>query len=215
MSTRRNFISKVLTGMFGLGFVLDPFFSFRRKALAQLAETSEGDFLRNKDPKDVDTTNLEITPLKDFGTMGLEDYQADTSVWRLVIDGHVENKMNFGYEELLELPTIEKPVLLICPGFFANHGLWKGVSVGHLLKLAKVKKEVSHVSFRGPEGNYEKVLRVPLNDIAAEKVFLAHHVNGTPLPRKHGFPLRLVAEGYFGYDWVKYVYKVTAEIVAA
>ena len=201
--------------MFGLGFVLDPFFSSGRKTLAQLADTSEGDSLRTKDPKEVDTTDLQITPLKNFGTMGLDDYQADTNVWRLVIDGHVENKMNFSYEELLELPPIEKPVLLICPGFFANHGLWKGVSVGHLLKLAKVKKEVTHVSFRGPEGNYEKAMRVPLNDIADEKVFLAYHVNGTPLPRKHGFPLRLVAEGYFGYDWVKYVYKITAEVVVA
>jgi sulfoxide reductase catalytic subunit YedY len=213
MPTRRRFVKKVLAGLFGLGFFVEPFLSFGRKALAQLAENTGGNLLRNKDPKDVDASTLEITPLKDFGTMGLDDYQADTEVWRLIVDGHVESRLDISYAELLELPSIEKPVLMICPGIFVNHGRWRGVSVANLLKLAQVKKEVSHISFRGPEGNYEKVLRVPLEDIAAEKVFLSHHVNGEPLPRKHGFPLRLVAEGYYGYDWVKYVYRVTAEIV--
>jgi sulfoxide reductase catalytic subunit YedY len=42
-------------------------------------------------------------------------------------------------------------------------------------------------------------------------VFLATHVNGTVLPRKHGFPLRVVAEGYYGSEWVKYVGKLTVE----
>jgi sulfoxide reductase catalytic subunit YedY len=41
-------------------------------------------------------------------------------------------------------------------------------------------------------------------------VFLAYQVNGQALPKKHGFPLRVVAEGYYGGDWVKYVYKVVA-----
>jgi sulfoxide reductase catalytic subunit YedY len=213
MVTRRNFITKAVAGLFGLGFVSEPFLPLGRKAFAQLAETTPGDPLKNKNPKDVDASNLEITPLKDFGTMGLDDYQADTQVWRLIVEGDVENRLAIGYRELLELPAIEKPVLMICPGIFVNHGLWKGVSITNLLNLAGVKSGVNYITFRGPDGNYEKVLRAPLNDIAAEKVFLAHHVNGESLPQKHGFPLRLVAEGYYGYDWVKYVYKITAEIV--
>jgi len=213
MFTRRNFVRKVLTGVLGVGFLLDPFSPHARKARAQLAEDTGRDPLRNKDPKEVDTSNLEITPLKNFGTMGLDDYQVDTHAWRLVVDGNVENKLSLSYQELLELPTFEKPVLLICPGIFTNHGMWKGISVANLLKLAKVNSAANHVSFKGPEGNYEKVMRVPLNDVVAGKVFLAHHVNREPLPQKHGFPLRLVAECYYGHDWVKYVYKVTAEIV--
>lgn len=39
----------------------------------------------------------------------------------------------------------------------------------------------------------------------------AYEVNGEPLPRKHGFPLRIVAEDRYGSEWVKYVYKVTVE----
>ena len=48
-------------------------------------------------------------------------------------------------------------------------------------------------------------------DILSDKVFLAYEVNGKALPRKHGFPLRVVAEDHYGSEWVKYVDKITVE----
>jgi len=102
-------------------------------------------------------------------------------------------------------------VLMICPGFFANQGTWKGFSLGELLKLAQAEEGVTHVTARGPDGKYENSQRYPLEDALSNKVFLAYEVNGKPLPQRHGFPLRAVAEGYYGYDWVKYVYRVTVE----
>jgi sulfoxide reductase catalytic subunit YedY len=101
----------------------------------------------------------------------------------------------------------------VCPGFFANHGEWKGISIAALLKMAQMKPGVTHVTVRGPKGPYENSQRFPLAHIATGRVFLAHSVNGKPLPRKHGFPLRTVAEGYYGYDWIKYVDQITAERV--
>ena len=65
--------------------------------------------------------------------------------------------------------------------------------------------------FRGPEGTYEKVEGFPLEEVASDNVFLAYEVNGKPLPEKHGFPLRVVAEGHYGFEWVKYVHKMTLE----
>jgi sulfoxide reductase catalytic subunit YedY len=41
-------------------------------------------------------------------------------------------------------------------------------------------------------------------------VFLAYRANDRPLPEKHGFPLRVVAQDYYGGVWLKYVYKVEA-----
>ena len=79
-----------------------------------------------------------------------------------------------------------------------------------LFKMAEVNPDVTHVSFSGPNGRYEKSERFPFEDILSDKVFLAYRVNDRTLPQKHGFPLRLVAEGYYGGDWVKYVYKVRA-----
>jgi sulfoxide reductase catalytic subunit YedY len=44
-----------------------------------------------------------------------------------------------------------------------------------------------------------------------EKAFSTYLLNGKTLPLKHGFPLRVVAEGYYGYDWIKHVKRVTAD----
>jgi DMSO/TMAO reductase YedYZ molybdopterin-dependent catalytic subunit len=220
MRTRRNFLTKGISGLVGLGFLLDPLFSAVGAAWAKTKKivvrpgTNRKDLV-SKNPASLDASQLEATPLKDFGTMGLEDHEADLERWRLIVDGQVKRSVSLRYSELIELPSIQRKVLLICPGIFANNGVWKGVSIKELFKKAPIKTDANYVTFRGPAGNYEKVLRVPIDDVLSDRVFLAYRVNGEPLPQKHGFPLRLVAEGYYGYDWVKYVYKVTVDKVTA
>ena len=59
----------------------------------------------------------------------------------------------------------------------------------------------------------EKVDRFPIEDVRSNKVFLTYQVNGKVLPQKHGFPLRVAAEDYYGSSWTKYVHTVEAEII--
>jgi sulfoxide reductase catalytic subunit YedY len=115
------------------------------------------------------------------------------------------------YPEVLEMTSIEREVLLICPGIFVNHGRWKGLSMNELLKKAGMEEGVTHVSFSGAARRFEKTERFPIADVLSEKVFLAYGVNGEILPEQHGFPLRLVAEDYYGTIWVKYVHSVKLE----
>ena len=166
--------------------------------------------LVDKNPAELDTRHLEVIPLKEFETMGLTDHEEDIKTWRLKITGRVQKPMSLSYDQVLSLPAIERKVLLICPGFFSNHGQWKGISVTQLLKLAQPESGITHVTFRGPPGRYAKTERFPLEAINTDKVFLAYQVNGQMLPRKHGFPLRLVAEDHYGSQWVKYVHEVEA-----
>ncbi|MCF8063883.1 MAG: molybdopterin-dependent oxidoreductase, partial [Desulfarculaceae bacterium] len=56
---------------------------------------------------------------------------------------------------------------------------------------------------------WPKVEHFFLREVLANEVFLAYQVNGRDLPRKHGFPLRVVAGEHYGDDWVKYVARVT------
>ena len=168
------------------------------------------DMLVGKNPADLDTRNLDLTPIEAFEIMGLSDHEVDLNRWRLEIGGLVERPLKFSYAQITEMPSIKKDVLLICPGFFAYHARWKGVSVAKLLDMAQASPDVTHVSFSGPKGSYEKTERFPIADILSGKVFLAYGVNGSVLPTRHGFPLRVVAEDYYGGDWVKYVCKVTA-----
>ncbi|MBI5247879.1 MAG: molybdopterin-dependent oxidoreductase [Desulfomonile tiedjei] len=165
--------------------------------------------LVNKNPAELDTSDLDITPIENFGVMGLEDYEASLEKWRLIVDGNVAEPLTLSYLEVMSLSPLEKTVLLICPGVFAYNGLWKGVSIKELLSKARLKSDNGYVTIRGPEGNYEKVEKFSLPEVLKDQVFLAYEVNGVVLPKKHGFPLRVVAQNHYGSEWVKYVYRVT------
>ena len=215
MKKRRQFI-RLMMGLFaGLGFLLSPLATGIRLVWAKTKKIvlPKGTRMRSligRNPAHLDTQNLDLTPLEEFETMGLDDHAINLSEWRLEINGRVQRPLNLTYAQLTEIPQLKRDVLLICPGFFAYHARWEGVSAAKLLEMARVDSEVTHVSFSGPGGRYEKTDKFPLEDIRSGKVFLAYRVNGQPLPQKHGFPLRVVAEGYYGSDWVKYVHKVTA-----
>jgi len=202
----------------GAGLVLSPVFSFVRLVFAEakkiiLPKGTARETLIDENPALLDTRHLEPTPLNGFGTMGLSDHRVKLEEWRLEVDGEVRKPLRLNYDELKGLASIKREVLLICPGFFANHGAWKGVSIGTLLRMAEAGRDVTHVTLRGPAGTYEKVERFPIEEVLSDKVFLAYEVNGERLPERHGFPLRTVAEGHYGSEWVKYVYKVTVDKV--
>jgi sulfoxide reductase catalytic subunit YedY len=216
MQTRRKFIKK-LVGFFAfIGLLLNPFFVGIRSGMTKakkiiLPKGTKRESLVGKNPSHLDAKNLEITPLEDFGTMGLSDHEVDLGSWRLEMSGHLKNPLKLTYKDVTSLPSIEREVLQICPGFFANHGRWKGISIGELLKKAEVKDGVTHVTLKGPRGRNENLQRFPIADILSNRVFLAYQVNGQILPQKQGFPLRTVAEGYYGYDWIKYVDQIRVE----
>lgn len=213
MENRRRFLKRVLLAVAWLGWM--PWGS---RALAGPGRTippkgTDPSILVNRNPADIDPRNLVLTPLKDFGNMGLSDHEVDLEAWRLEVKGFVKEEQALGYDELLRLPTLERNVLLICPGFFVNHGRWRGFSIKELLRLAGALEGATHVTVAGPQGPQALTQRYPMEDVLEDKVFLAHHVNERPLPRKHGFPLRSVAEGYYGYDWIKYVSTLTVDKV--
>lgn len=169
------------------------------------------DSLINKNPRFLDTSKLRPIPLNQFGTMGLNEYAFDSRVWRLQVTGQVEKPLSLSMDDILKLPIFEKNVLMICPGVFANFGHWKGISIAQLLDTAQADSHSTHITIRGPEGPDEKSKRFSVSDIQKDAVFLAYEINGQKLPQKHGYPIRAVAEGYFGFDWIKFVHKIEVD----
>ncbi len=213
MNTRRSFFKILFRITAGLMLGWNAVFSLLSRAYAQskrliLPKGTKMTSLVDKNPADLDTRHLEVIPLEQFETMGLTDHDTDLDAWRLKMSGNVQKPLSLSYNQVRELPAVERNVLLICPGFFTNHGKWKGISVTELLRLAQPESGITHVSFRGPPGRYAQTVRFPVAEIASNQVFLAYQVNGQALPRKHGFPLRVVAEDHYGSEWVKYVHEV-------
>jgi sulfoxide reductase catalytic subunit YedY len=216
MYKRRQFLKLGFGIIAGLSSLFSPLFLAAKWVYAQgrrtiLPKNTSRESLINKDPSTLDTRYLELTDLKDFKTMGESDHKVDINTWQLEIKGCVKKPFRLNYQEILELPSIEKDVLLICPGFFANHGRWKGISMPDLFEKTGLSEKARYMTVTGPSGWGDKVERFPIEDVLSKKVFLAYEVNGKTLPIKNGFPLRIVAEGYYGDDWVKYVRKVVFE----
>jgi DMSO/TMAO reductase YedYZ molybdopterin-dependent catalytic subunit len=158
--------------------------------------------LLNMNPAEIDNRNLEIDPLNQFGTMGPTDVAIDVKSYRLKVTGKVGRPLSLSYDQILEYPSMTETVLLICPGFFSINARWTGVHVKDLIQEAQIKKEAQYV---GINGAGRKSVRIPVKKIKQKKIFLAYQVNGVTLPRKHGFPIRLVYEDAYGSGWVKYV----------
>jgi DMSO/TMAO reductase YedYZ molybdopterin-dependent catalytic subunit len=164
--------------------------------------------LIHADPAELDARNLATSSMEVFDVMGDTVYRVDLQNWRLAVDGAVQRPSEFTYEELVARPSIERNVLLICPGFFAYNGKWKGFSVARLLEEVGFDPRATHIKFSGLEGIRRNTKRYKIEDVNDDRLFLAYRVNGEPLPERHGFPLRLVAEGHKGRRWVKYVNRI-------
>ena len=216
MNSRRQFIQKTIKLFAITGTLLNPIYASIKSAYAKskrvlVPKSTQMKSLIREDPANLDTRNLEVIPLNDFETMGYTEHNVNLAQWRLEVTGKVKRPLKLSYSQILELPAIERKVLLICPGFFSNHGLWKGISILDLLDMAEIQEGITHVTLRGADSYNEKADQFPIEDVRSHKVFLAYQVNGIILPRKHGFPLRGVAEDYYGSTWTKYVHAVEAE----
>ena len=216
MYKRRQFLKLGFGMIAGMGFLCSTLSFSVRWVYAQgrrtiLPKNTTRESLVNKNPSTLDTRNLELTDLKDFKTMGKSDHEVDINTWRLEIRGAVKKPLSLTYQEIRELTSIEKDVLLICPGVFANHGRWKGISMTDLFEKTGLAEKARYMTVSGSDGRGDKVERFPMEDVLSNRVFLAYEVNGKTLPVRNGFPLRIVAEGYYGDDWVKYVGRLSLE----
>ena len=209
MLTRRSLFTKSLSTLL-IGFMTNLAVSWKwiPKSWAEAKRILPRGLPRSQiadmDPATIDTRDLEIDPLDQFGTMGPTDVSVDLSTWRLKVTGEVNQPLSLRYDEVLKLPSVTEDVLLICPGFFANHGRWTGVYLKDLVKGAQQKKEAMFIDIKG----HEKEMRIPLESISRKKIMLAYRVNGESLPQRHGFPLRLVYADIYGADWIKYVNEI-------
>ena len=151
MNHRRHFIKRILGGFVGLGLIFSPLAAWIRPVWAKAKKIllPKGTRMKNligKDPADLDTQNLDLTPLKDFETMGLDDHPVNLDKWQLEIDGLVQRPIKLTYSQVIEMQPVKRDVLLICPGVFAYHACWEGISVGKLLEMTRIDPETTHVS---------------------------------------------------------------------
>lgn len=157
----------------------------------------------------------------------------DIERWSLTVEGDaVDEATELRFEEIMRLPQRTMTSYLECAG---NHRVmfellqgraakgtqwgrgaignaeWTGVSLADVLTLSGVRKSAVSVLLIGldpesPEGGFRRVM--PIEKAMHPDTLLVHRMNGEPLPRDHGFPLRAIAPGWVGSSQIKWLGRI-------
>lgn len=161
-----------------------------------------------------------VTPNADF-------YRIDTAVivpqvtaeeWTLSFDGMVRRPFTITYAELLEMPMVERDVTIMCVsnpigGDLIGTARWLGTPLLPLLERAGIEPGADQLFSISIDG---WTCSTPLDGLAEREPLLAIAMNGEPLPIEHGFPVRMIIPGLYGFiSATKWVTQITATTYAA
>ena len=127
----------------------------------------------------------------------------DPVAWRVSVTGAVGRPARWSLAELRALGDQEQTAVLDCTGGWAIETTWRGVPLSTLLAASVVAPAAMRVDIRSVTG-----WSTSLPIAAAARCLLAWSVAGRPLPAANGAPLRLVAPGHRGLDWVKWIAEI-------
>ncbi|MGC4809656.1 molybdopterin-dependent oxidoreductase [Micromonospora sp. DT228] len=128
--------------------------------------------------------------------------QVDPDTWRLRIHGRVGTERTYSYADLLARPLVERYVTLACVsnevgGDLIGNARWLGVPLRELLDEVDPDDDADQVVGRSVDGWTCGTPTAALRD--GRDALLAVGMNGEPLPVEHGFPVRMVVPGLYGY----------------
>ena len=150
-----------------------------------------------------------------------EEPDLSLETWRLRIEGKVARTMELSFSDLLEAPGTQQESLLECAGngesgAAVSMGVWQGVPLASLLKLAGADPagdvllegaDAGQLLRDSPRTPYVRI--VPGKKCRAPGSLVAIKLNGRFLPRRNGFPARVVLPGWYGMDSVKWLRRIT------
>lgn len=145
----------------------------------------------------------------------------DAESRRLVLDGEVNRPVQLDYRTLRRLPAAELYKTLECISNFTaqceltyfgcdliSTSLWKGARLRDVLELAGgLRPGVVSLQVQGAD---EYSSAIPLALATNPDTLLVYEMNGQPLARQHGFPVRLLSPGRYGFKSAKWVVGIRA-----
>jgi DMSO/TMAO reductase YedYZ molybdopterin-dependent catalytic subunit len=128
--------------------------------------------------------------------------KVDPRTWELRIHGLVDRELRLSFADLLNRRLIERDITLTCVsnevgGPYVGNARWIGVPIAELLREAGVRDGADAVKSTSVDG---LTIGTPLKALTdGRDAILALGMNGEPLPFEHGFPVRMVVPGLYGY----------------
>src|SRR5882672_3443396 len=189
--------------------------------------TNPSDVVRVLDIRKIDNGP---TPKDQFFTTQHYGHPAiDPAAFRLKITGLVDHPKSFTVDEIKAMGREEVPAAFECSGNgrgrvqgFASNGRWTGVPLRKVLKEAGLKADGHEVVFFGADhGEEEAEFRqqkikldqafgrsMPREHALGPDPLVAYAMNGEPLTKHQGAPLRLIMPGWYGVANVKWLSRI-------
>jgi sulfoxide reductase catalytic subunit YedY len=131
----------------------------------------------------------------------------DPATWRLQVSGLVEQELVLTHRELLALPRVTQVSDFHCvTGWTVKNVRWTGVRITDIFAKARPTPEANALQFISAEKPYLDYLT--MEQALLHDVMLAYEMDGKPLAREHGAPVRLVIPEMYGYKNVKWVTRI-------
>jgi DMSO/TMAO reductase YedYZ molybdopterin-dependent catalytic subunit len=154
---------------------------------------------------DIDGVSKLFTPNEDFYRVdtALTVPSIDTSTWSLTVTGMVDTPVTLSFDDILAMDLREFVITLTCVSNEVGGGLvgnarWLGIPVREILAQASPQSGADMVLSRSVDGYTASTPLTSLTDDGVDAI-LAVGMNGEPLPLEHGFPVRMVVPGLYGY----------------
>jgi len=134
--------------------------------------------------------------------------------WRLVVDGRVANPVTLDWDALTALPQVSEASDFHCVTGWSRFDMtFDGVRFGDLAELVVPHDDARFVrvtgSDRAPGTDIPYTTNLPLERALDPDVLLAHGVEGEPLPREHGGPVRMITPRLYAWKGTKWIERIT------
>jgi DMSO/TMAO reductase YedYZ molybdopterin-dependent catalytic subunit len=167
--------------------------------------------------QDVDLPGMPpaITPTDRFYTVSkntFSDPTIDAAGWRLRVGGSVGSTLDLDLDAIRAFPGVRQVQTLECidnvvGGDLISNAEWTGVRLTDVLGRAGLRDSVRRIVFQC-EDDYSD--SIPIEKAMEATTLLAFEMNGQPLPRSHGFPVRLLAPNLYGIKNPKWITEIRA-----
>jgi DMSO/TMAO reductase YedYZ molybdopterin-dependent catalytic subunit len=157
----------------------------------------------------VANTVFPLLPSKGWRIYFVADHMPnlDRATWMLSVQGLVSKRVDLSFDQIAALPKAEQVSTFHCvTGWTVDNVHWGGVRIADVLALAGPTPRAHALRFVSAEYPYADYLT--MEQALLHDVMLAYEMDGKPLTREHGAPLRLVIPDMYGYKNVKWLQEI-------
>jgi DMSO/TMAO reductase YedYZ molybdopterin-dependent catalytic subunit len=159
-------------------------------------------------------TRPELTDNADFYRIDIDLYPQiiDASTWQVEVSGLFDKPRNLTLADLQAFSAVTQAITLSCisnpvGGDLISTSDWTGARLVDVLKSLGIKPEAKQLYIKASDGFYESVTTQDMQD---PRTLLVYAMNGVPLPRAHGFPLRIYIPNHYGMKQPKWITSIEA-----